>query len=152
MGAPERRRLPWPTVPACQAVLLAAGALVVTGCASGRPASVPGGSNSATGSRHAAAVGTRQAAQSLSPASGCAHSSGFALSLASGYSGWATPVLAAQQFSRQADPPGFGTPTTIWTAGAATASGVRLTAGHLSLHAVRLPNGRWAIDSGQRCD
>ncbi|MDQ1720444.1 MAG: hypothetical protein QOI26_178, partial [Pseudonocardiales bacterium] len=26
-----------------------------------------------------------------------------------------------------------------------------LTATGLTLHAVRLPNGRWAIDSGQRC-
>jgi len=82
---------------------------------------------------------------------GCGAGSGFALSLASGYHGWDSPVQAAQQFSRQADPAGYGTPSTVWTAGAPDRSGVTLTAPQLSLHAVRLPNGRWAIDSGQRC-
>ena len=82
---------------------------------------------------------------------GCAAGSGFALSLASGYHGWDSPGQAAQQFSRQADPAGYGTPSTVWTAGAPDRSGVTLTAPQLSLHAIRLPNGRWAIDSGQRC-
>jgi hypothetical protein len=97
-------------------------------------------------------VPTTEAARSAGPDSSCAHGSGFALSLASGYAGWATPVQAAQQFSRQGNPAGYGTPSTVWTAGAPTTSGVSLTAAHLTLHATRLPNGRWAIDSGQRCD
>ena len=47
--------------------------------------------------------------------------------------------------------PGYGTPHTVWTAHAPDASGVTLTATDLMLHAIRLPNGRWAIESGQRC-
>jgi hypothetical protein len=82
----------------------------------------------------------------------CNNGSGFALSLVSDYHGWDSPVQAAQQFSRQANPAGYGTPSTVWTPSAPDSSGVTLTAANLSLHAVRLPNGRWAIDSGQRCD
>ena len=105
-----------------------------------------------TGSQQAQAASATEGRETPSPAASCAHGSGFALSLASGYAGWATPVQAAQQFSRQSNPAGYGTPSTVWTAGTADTSGVNLTAGHLTLHAVRLPNGHWAIDSGQRCD
>jgi hypothetical protein len=96
---------------------------------------------------------TARSVTTASPASqsSCSNGSGFALSLVSGYHGWASPVQAAQQFSHQSDPAGYGTPSTVWTAGAADRSGVTLTATGLTLHAVRLPNGRWAIDSGQRC-
>jgi hypothetical protein len=164
VAAHQQRRLPQrillarPAVLGPRAILLPAtvAGLTLTGCASAdRPASSPVGTASVTGSQSAqpaTAVGTREAAQSASPGSSCAHGSGFALSLASGYTGWATPVQAAQQFSRQSNPAGYGTPSTVWTAGTADAAGVSLTAGHLTLHAVRLPNGRWAIDSGQRCD
>jgi hypothetical protein len=162
----QQRRLPQRTVltrPAGQgrrAILLPVivAGLALTGCASAdRPAplSAARGSASATASQPtlpASATGARKTAQSASPGSTCAHGSGFALSLASGYPGWATPVQAAQQFSRQPDPGGYGTPSTVWTAGTPTASGVSVTAEHLTLHAVRLPNGHWAIDSGQRCD
>ncbi len=87
----------------------------------------------------------------LASLSNCPHSSAFILALVSDYHGWASPVEAAQQFSRQSNPSGYGTPNTVWTASAPDASGVTLTATGLMLHAVRLPNGRWAIDSGLRC-
>lgn len=90
-------------------------------------------------------------ANPASPAT-CPDGSGFALAMVSDYYGWATPEEAAQQFSRQANPSGYGTPNTVWTASAPDSSGVTLTATDLMLHAVRLANGRWAIDSGQRCD
>jgi hypothetical protein len=60
-------------------------------------------------------------------------------------------VQAAQHFSQQGDPAGYGTPDTVWTAGTADPSGVSISGDNVTLHAVRLPNGRWAIDSGQRC-
>jgi len=78
---------------------------------------------------------------------GC-RNSGFALSLASGYHGWASPVEAAHQFASQSDPAGY---STIWAVGTRGESGVTLNSSSATLHAVRLPNGRWAIDSGQRC-
>lgn|GEM_PF-4971745 len=142
-----------PGAPVRQAILSAVAVLALTGCASAarlEPTRVAPG---ATGSRAAAATASGTgAARPASTGSGCPHGSGFALSLADGYAGWATPVQAAQQFSRHGDPAGYGTVSTVWTAGAASTSGVSLTAGSLTLHAVRLPNGRWAIDSGQRCD
>ena len=82
----------------------------------------------------------------------CPRRSSFILSLPSDYHGWASPLAAAQQFSRHANVPDYGTPNTVWTAHAPDASGVTLTAPDLMLHAVRLPNGRWAIISGERCD
>jgi hypothetical protein len=104
----------------------------------------------------ASASNTRQPEQPVttnSPAGqpSCSRQSGFMLSLVKG-SGWASPVQAAQQFTRQSDPTGYGTPSTVWVAGPADESGVTLTAAGVSLHAVRLPDSRWAIDSGQRCD
>ncbi len=105
-----------------------------------------------TGSQQAQPASATGATQTPGSAASCAHGSGFALSLASGYAGWATPVEAAQQFSRQSNPAGYGTPDTVWTAGPTDTFGVSLTAGHLTVHAIRLPNGHWAIDSGQRCD
>ncbi|MEO7260554.1 MAG: hypothetical protein ABI047_04765 [Jatrophihabitantaceae bacterium] len=102
----------------------------------------------------ATSVGTASRVNPAGPASRphCNSGSAFALSLVSGYYGWASPVEAAQQFSHQSDPSGYGTPNTVWTASAPDSSGVTLTATDLMLHAVRLPNGRWAIDSGERCD
>lgn len=123
----------------------------------GQTASSSGSGNPAdpdtpVSSTDSANPGTR--ANHASPAGlpNCPHGSAFALSLASDQHGWATPIEAAQQFSRQSSPSGYGTPDTVWTAGAPDSSGVTLTATDLMLHAVRLRNGRWAIDSGQRCD
>lgn len=82
----------------------------------------------------------------------CPQRSAFILAMVSDYHGWASPVEAAQQFTRYANVPGYGTPNTVWTAHAPDASGVTLTATDLMLHAIQLPNGRWAIESGQRCD
>lgn len=92
-----------------------------------------------------------QSTQAGSAGRGECRSSGFTLSLASGYHGWASPVEAAHEFARQSDPAGYGTPSTTWTTLGSDQSGVTLVSGTARLHAVRLPNGRWAIDSGQRC-
>lgn len=167
---PAQRVVPArPTVRLRQAILLPAtvAGLALSGCSTAdgpTPSPLDRGAAAAAGSQpaHATAGGTPatgttatgigQAARPAGTGSGCAHGSGFALSLASGYAGWATPAQAAQQFSRHGNPAGYGTVRTVWTAGATDTSGVSLTAGHLTLHAVRLLNGRWAIDSGQRCD
>jgi hypothetical protein len=128
--------------------LSATALLALAGCASGRPPATPAG-----GQGVASATDAKQPAttDSTPGGSGCSRHSGFMLSRGKG-SGWASPVQAAQQFTRQQDPAGYGTPGTVWAVGPADTSGVTLIAAQLSLHAVRLPNGRWEIDSGQRCD
>ena len=158
--------------------LAAVAGLALTGCATAEPEAGPparAGAASAAGAmptaqpvstaqpaRTASSAGADQAgtagrAEPASPVSsasqpGCWQRSSFIIALVSDYHGWASPVEAARQFSRQGgNPSGYGTPTTAWTAGAVDESGVSVTAPGLTLHAVRLPNGRWAIDSGQRC-
>lgn len=141
------------------AALAGAAVLALTGCASagpqvgqpGRPGSTAGPGVQSTGNTGGPAIHSTGSTARPAAQSGCSAASGFALSLASGEPGWDSPVQAAQQFSRQGDPAGYGTSSTVWTAGTPNRSGVTLTAAQLSLHAVRLPNGRWAIDSGQRC-
>jgi hypothetical protein len=133
-------------------VTLAAGALVaVTGCGPGEPAATSAGRQGV-----ASAMGARQPEQPVTTIStrgrsNCSRRTGFMLSLAKG-AGWASPVQAAQHVTRQADPTGYGTPSTVWITGPADESGVTLLAAGVSLHALRLPNSRWAIDSGQHCD
>ncbi|MEO6502451.1 MAG: hypothetical protein ABIQ09_11130 [Jatrophihabitantaceae bacterium] len=121
---------------------------------SGNPASRDQAARSAGSANPASRVNPATSASRQRPASrpSCQHGSAFALSLVSDYHGWASPVEAAQQFARQSDPSGYGTPSTVWTPSAPDQSGVTLIATDLMLHAVRLPNGRWAIDSGERCD
>ena len=67
--------------------------------------------------------------------------------------GQPTPVEAAQWYVVQDwRPPGFDAPADAeWTVSESEASGVTVTTGALSLHALQLPDGTWAIDSGQRC-
>jgi hypothetical protein len=145
-------------------VLAGGTVLVLTGCASVAPeAAHPAhpAVASVTGAMPAATTSQDEHVDKASAASAdptrpanlptCRESSGFALSLASGYHGWDSATQAAHQFSLQAEPAGYGTANTVWTASATDRSGVTLTAPKLALHAVRLPNGRWAIDSGHRC-
>lgn len=78
---------------------------------------------------------------------------GFSLSMSSDMVGQQTPVEAAQWYVLQDwRPPGFDAPAdAVWTVSGSGASGVTVTTGALSLHALQLPDGTWAIDSGQRC-
>ena len=64
------------------------------------------------------------------------------------------PIEAAQWFVRHGGIAGFGTPASVWQV--ADPEQVRhgeatLVDGTASLHAVRLPNGSWAVDEGRRC-
>jgi hypothetical protein len=118
--------------------------LGVAGCASNNLATGHTAIPASTAARHGSAPSPD------SPPS--CRASGFAISLAQGYHGWASPVEAARQFARQSDPGGNGTASTVWTVTGTDGSGATLASGVATLHAARLPNGRWAIDSGQRCD
>jgi hypothetical protein len=132
-------------------VTLAAGALLaLTGCAPGEPPASPAGRQGVTPTTGAGQPKRPVVTDSAGGGRNCSRHTGFALSLAND-SGWASPVQAAQHFTRQSDPAGYGTPSTVWTTGPADETGVTLVAAGVSLHAVRLPNNRWAIDSGQRC-
>jgi hypothetical protein len=130
--------------------LVAGGLLSLTGCAPGEPPTTPAGRQGVATATGATQPGRPVITDSTAGGSSCSRHTGFMLSLAKG-SGWASPVQAAQHFTRQTEPTGYGTPSTVWVAGPVDASGVTLLAADVSLHAVRLPNGRWAIDSGQRC-
>lgn len=80
----------------------------------------------------------------------CPRGSAFILSLVSGYHGWSSPVQAARQFSRQPDPAGYGHVEHRLDSQRCRPAGSDPHCDRLVLHAVRLPNGRWAIDSGER--
>ena len=80
--------------------------------------------------------------------------SGFELSLVEGFRGAPDPVGAARWFVRRGGAAGFGTSSSVWVLtdpGNVKRGEATLVDGSVSLHALRLPNGTWAIDSGARC-
>ncbi len=80
--------------------------------------------------------------------------SAFELSVVAGFRGAPDPVGAAQSFVLQGGVAGFGSPSSVWALadpGQVGRGEATLIDGTVSLHAVRLPNGTWAIDSGARC-
>jgi hypothetical protein len=87
-------------------------------------------------------------------ATGCrpgATTNGFALSIAAGAIGSATPVKAAQYFVRHGGQPGYGTPTTRWHVVASTDDAAELRSDHANVHVSRMPNRSWIVDSGTAC-
>lgn len=69
-----------------------------------------------------------------------------------GLPGQPTPLAAARHFVRHGGVSGYGTPATRWHLGARTgSSGASIIGGSVTLHAFRLPDKTWFIDSGQRC-
>lgn len=80
--------------------------------------------------------------------------SGFELSLVTGFRGAGDPVGAAQWFVRLGGVARFGTASSVWVladAGQVGRGEATLVDGTVSLDAVRMPNGTWAIESGWRC-
>ncbi len=82
------------------------------------------------------------------------HGSAFELSLVAGFRGAGDPVGAAKWFVRHGGVAGFGHPSSVWVLadpGQVRRGEATLVDGSVSLHAVRMPNRTWAIDSGARC-
>lgn len=80
--------------------------------------------------------------------------SAFELSLVGGFRGAPDPVGAAQWFVRRGGVAGFGSSSSVWVLAdpvQARRGEATLVDGTVSLHAVRMPNGTWAIDSGAHC-
>ena len=78
----------------------------------------------------------------------------FALSLPQGLVGAPTPIKAAENFVRRGEVAGIEVdPHSGWRVrhSDADGGGVWLVSGTVYLHAARLPNATWAIDSGERC-
>ncbi|REF31179.1 hypothetical protein [Calidifontibacter indicus] len=72
---------------------------------------------------------------------------GFALSLISDQGGGAaTPVAAAQAYAAK-----NGLPKDGWATAETSDSGVLLKADDSRLHVLKLRDGTWTVDSGQRC-
>lgn len=139
-------------------VLGFAGVALLGGCATrAAPSTAPSTSRSVGPSTSSSAIGraARAVARATAPAPVCrGQGAGFELSLAAGFRGAASPVRAASWFERRGDVPGFGSAASRWVVSDPSADGTgeaTLTDGRVSLHAVRLPDRTWAIDSGRRC-
>lgn len=80
-------------------------------------------------------------------------SSGFAVSFAGDAKGSSDPVVAARDFVRAGGAGGFGSAASRWRIVPATRDlgGVTVTDGAVFLHAVKVEDGGWAVDSGQHC-
>jgi len=136
----------YPVVGVC-AVLCACAARPVVGPASPsarlsvRPHTAPPAERPSPPSQSLSATGCRQGA----PANG------FALSIAAGATGSATPLKAAEYFVRHGGQPGYGTPTTRWHVVASTTKEAELRSEHADLHVSRMPNRSWIVDSGTAC-
>lgn len=129
---------------------------VLCACAA-RPVGGPGSSSARlpVRPRSAAPPAERPSAASGSlSATGCRQgdtASGFALSIAAGATGAASPVRAAQYFVRHGGRPGYGTLTTSWHVVASSTDEAELRSDHANLHVFRMPNRSWIVDSGTAC-
>ncbi len=74
---------------------------------------------------------------------------GFDVSLVRNTGGEPTPVEAAQTFIRTGGI--WSSPQNGWRVTSEDQSGATLVAPASSLHAVRLADATWAVDSGSRC-
>lgn len=74
---------------------------------------------------------------------------GFAVSLVRNTGGEPTPVEAAQTFIRTGGI--WSSPQNGWRVTSEDQSGATLVAQASSLHAIRLADATWAVDSGSRC-
>jgi hypothetical protein len=85
------------------------------------------------------------------PGCGSEAGAGFSVSIAPGTAGYATPQDAIDAFIASGDQSGYGTPGQTWRI---VSDGITTTAsaGHVYLDILSLPNARWIVDSGQRCD
>jgi hypothetical protein len=113
------------------------------------PSHAPAGtSTSPAGAGSSAAIEIPQAAD-------CAgYSKGFAISVAAGFTGAPTPLTAVREFIARASVAGFTPgPDAVWTLDGQSgqSDAATLRSGQLRLHAVRLANKNWAVDSGESC-
>ncbi len=78
---------------------------------------------------------------------------GFAISLSIDMVGRSTPIEAARVYVTQPRSSVQNVPAdAVWTVSGSDQFGVTVTTDALQLHAVRLPNQSWAIDSGEACN
>lgn len=77
---------------------------------------------------------------------------GFELSLVHNAKGAPGPVQAAKAFSARGSVNGFSLPSgAAWHVVGPANGGLNVSSGDVTLHAVRLADKTWAIDSGKRC-
>ena len=95
---------------------------------------------------------TSNAAKRSAPASGCALTTGFAVSLAVGSSGSATPTGALQSFLDKPFSQGYVIPEERWHLEIQSTTDVSFVAGSASVTATRLEDGTWIVVSGEACD
>jgi hypothetical protein len=93
---------------------------------------------------------------SPSPGAGSCRGVGeaFALSLDAAYRGALDPITAAQRFAKSATTPWPLSPESVWILAnpSLVSTGQATLISHdAEVHALRLANGTWAIDSGERC-
>jgi hypothetical protein len=74
---------------------------------------------------------------------------GFSLSLAVVQGGQASATGAAESFVHTDEGTGF--PDSGWHETAQDETGVTLSSGASTLHAVKVPDGTWYVDSGRQC-
>lgn len=90
---------------------------------------------------------TRSALLSTSATPGVC--TGFALSLAADHGGQPSATGAAESFTHTDEGTGF--PESGWHETARDDSGVTLSSGAATLHAVQVADGSWFVDSGHQC-